>query len=157
MSVHLSSSAAERKAPNSIRSITQRHPPSRSRLLARRFGGIAGAALILLSACSRPQPAADADLIAEIDGIRAIDNHAHPVRVVASSKKPDRDFDALPVDNMEPQSDPVNFRPGAPALVEAAKALSGKQQAMREKGEQYPAWVLDQMNVDVMLANRVEM
>jgi predicted TIM-barrel fold metal-dependent hydrolase len=113
--------------------------------------------LALLAACNRLQPAADADLAAEIDGIRAIDNHAHPVRVTAAGEKPDRDFDALPVDNMEAQSDPVNLRPGAPALLEAAKALAGKQQAMREKGQQYPAWVLDQMGVDVMLANRVEM
>jgi hypothetical protein len=110
-----------------------------------------------LSACNRTQPAADADLVTEIDGIRAIDNHAHPVRVVASGEQPDRDFDALPVDNREPQSDTVSMRPGAPALLQAAKALSGKQQAMRAKGEQYPAWVLDQIGVDVMLANRVEM
>jgi predicted TIM-barrel fold metal-dependent hydrolase len=130
-------------------------------MTVRRYGVAATLALVLLAACNRPQPAADADLLAdllkEINGIRAIDNHAHPVRVTASGEKPDRDFDALPVDNMEPQSDPVNFRPGAPGMVEAAKALSGKQQAMREKGEQYPAWVLDQMGVDVMLANRVEM
>jgi hypothetical protein len=121
----------------------------------RRWGVMA--LLALLAACGRPQPAADADLVVEIDGIRAIDNHAHPVRMTVSGEKPDRDFDALPVDNMEPQSDPVNLRPGAPAMVEAAQALSAKRQAMREKGEQYPAWVLDQMGVDVMLANRVEM
>ena len=117
----------------------------------------AAAALTLVAACNQPRPAADANLTAEIDGIRAIDNHAHPVRITASGEKPDRDFDALPVDNMEPQSDTVNLRPGAPAMLDAAKALSGKQQAMGEKGEQYPAWVLDQMGVDVMLANRVEM
>ena len=115
------------------------------------------AALVLMAACDRPQPAADADLVKEIDGIRAIDNHAHPVRLTASGETPDRDFDALPVDHLEPQSDPVNMRPGAPAMVDAAKALAGKQQAMREKGDQYPGWVLDQMGVDVMLANRVEM
>src|SRR5579864_2007533 len=84
-------------------------------------------ALALLAGCNRPQPPADADLVAEIDTIRAIDNHAHPVRMTARGEKPDRDFDALPVDNMEPQSDPVNLRPGAPAIAEAAKALSGKQ------------------------------
>ena len=33
----------------------------------------------------------------------------------------------------------------------------GKQQMMREKGEGYPAWVLDQMGVEVMIANRVRM
>src|ERR1022692_1809485 len=91
----------------------------------------AAAMLALLAACGRPQPAADADLVTEVDGIRAIDNHAHPVRVTAGNEKPDRDFDALPVDHMEPQSDPVNLRPGAPAMVEAAQAFSGKQQAMR--------------------------
>src|ERR1035441_5078274 len=130
-------------------------PGAEMRLRVRTFGVVA--MLALWAACERPQPAADPDLVAEIDGIRAIDNHAHPVRVTASGEKPDRDFDALPVDNMEPQSDPVNLRPGAPAMVEAAQALSAKRQAMREKGEQYPAWVLDQMGVDVMLANRVEM
>ncbi len=121
----------------------------------RLFGVVA--ILAVLAACERPRPDADPDLATEIDGIKAIDNHAHPVLVTANGKKPDRDFDALPVDNMEPQSDPVNLRPGAPAMLDAAKALSGKQQAMREKGEQYPAWVLDQMGVGVMLANRVEM
>src|SRR5689334_25448233 len=111
------------------------------------------AALLLAGCGARPEAAIDSELEREIGQIRAIDNHAHPVRVTASGEQPDRDFDALPVDNMEPQSDPVGLRPGAPALVEATKALSGKQQALREKGEQYPAWVLDQMNVDVMLAN----
>ena len=69
------------------------------------------AALVLLAACNRPQPSADPDLSAEIDSIRAIDNHAHPVRMTAGGEQPDRDFDALPVDNLEPQSDSVNLRP----------------------------------------------
>jgi hypothetical protein len=105
----------------------------------------------LLGGCHRAP-----DLAAEIQRIRAIDNHAHPVRAVAN----DRDFDALPVDNMEPSSDPLIMRPGAAAVKEAALALFGqkpKQGVMQEKGDQYPAWVLDQMGVDVMLANRVEM
>jgi predicted TIM-barrel fold metal-dependent hydrolase len=120
---------------------------------------LSGAAVLLglLAACQRPQLSADADLVAEIDGIRAIDNHAHPVRVTANGEKPDRDFDVLPVDNMEPQSDPVNLRPGAQAMLDAANALSGKQQAAKDKGVQYPAWVLDQMGVETMLANRVSM
>jgi len=118
---------------------------------------IALVALALLNGCTRPNADVDAGLAAEIDGIRAIDNHAHPVRTTASGEQPDRDFDALPVDNMEPQSDPVNLRAGAPAIVEAARALADKPRTMREKGEQYPAWVLDQMVVEVMLANRVEM
>lgn len=131
--------------------------------------------LMLLGGCARPpQTAADPDLAAEIERIRAIDNHAHPVRVVAAGEQPDRDFDALPVDNMEPSSDPLSMRPNSPALLDAWRALYGysggdvlpehlrdgqdrKQRLMREKGDQYPAWVLDQMGVEVMLANRVEM
>jgi predicted TIM-barrel fold metal-dependent hydrolase len=117
--------------------------------------------LALLAGCapSRP-PLADADLAAEIQNIRAIDNHAHPVRVVKQGEAPDRGFDALPVDNMEPESDPVNLRPGMPALLEAGRTLFGsapKTRVIEEKGDQYPAWVLDQMGVETMLANRVEM
>jgi predicted TIM-barrel fold metal-dependent hydrolase len=133
------------------------------------------AALLLLTACGHaPLPLADPDLAAEIGSIRAIDNHAHPVRVTAAGEQPDRDFDALPVDNMEPQSDPVGLRPGAPGMLDAWRTLYGfpgtdlsaehlkdaqarKQRVQQEKGNQYPAWVLDQMGTAVMLANRVTM
>jgi uncharacterized protein len=117
-----------------------------------------------LAACNRgPQPAVDENLAREIAGIRAIDNHAHPVRYTAPGEPADRDFDALPVDNMEPQSDPVNLRPNAPAVAEAWLALFGRndksarQRVMDQKRADYPAWVLDQMGVEVMLANRVTM
>ena len=119
------------------------------------------AAVLLLAGCARPPvPAADPDLAAEIARIPAIDNHAHPVRAVPNGQPADREFDALPVDNMEPQSDPVNLRPAAPLLLEAARALYGsaaKARTMQEKGDRYPVWVLDQMGVEVMLANRVAM
>src|ERR1700719_645480 len=36
-------------------------------------------------------------------------------------------------------------------------ARTKKQSTMQDKGDAYPAWVLDQMGVDVMLANRVAM
>ena len=118
-------------------------------------------AVLLLGSCGRPpERAADPDLEAEIARIRAIDNHAHPVRVVPNGQPADREFDALPVDNMEPQSDPVNLRPGTPLLLEAGKALYGssaKARVIAEKGDGYPAWVLDQVGVEVMLANRVAM
>jgi hypothetical protein len=58
-------------------------------------------AALLLAGCSRTsQPAADPGLLAEIQQIRAIDNHAHPVRVTSAGEPPDRGFDALPVDSM---------------------------------------------------------
>src|SRR5579871_3743767 len=116
---------------------------------------------IWLTACGNGRlPAADPDLLTEIQGIKAIDNHAHPVRFVKNGEPPDRGFDALPVDNMEPQSDPVNLRPCAAVIQDAAHALYAakpKAATIQEKADQYPAWVLDQMGVDIMLANRVEM
>ena len=123
--------------------------------------GAAVLGTLLLVQCGRPpEPAADADLAAEIAHIQAIDNHAHPVRAVPNGQPADREFDALPVDNMEPQSDPVNQRPDTPLLLDAAKALyrsSTKARTIQEKGDGYPAWVLDQMGVEVMVANRVAM
>lgn len=85
------------------------------------------------------------------------------MRAVGSGEKPDRDFDALPVDNMEAQSDPLILRSHAGRVEEASRSLFGaggneaKQSLMRQKGANYPAWVLDHMGVEVMLANRVEM
>jgi Predicted metal-dependent hydrolase of the TIM-barrel fold len=116
---------------------------------------------IALSGCGRAP-----SIGVEIDRIRAIDNHAHPVRVVVAGEQQDREFDALPVDNMEPSSDPVYVRPGDPGVLEAWRVLFGgaprdaraqKQRTMQEKGDGYPAWVLDRMGIEVMLANRVEM
>jgi hypothetical protein len=58
------------------------------------------------------------------------------------------------------------LRPGDAGAIDAWRALFGgppaaarpkKQSTMQEKGDGYPAWVLDQMGVEVMLANRVEM
>jgi hypothetical protein len=103
--------------------------------------------------CARaPAPLVDPDLAAEIQNIRAIDNHAHPVRYTAPGEPPDRGYDALPVENLEAGSDPLNLRPGTPAAVEAHRALSGLP-----KDAGYPARVLDRIGVDTMLANRVEM
>src|ERR1017187_3730246 len=107
-------------------------------------------AVVLLAACSREQPPVDPQLATAIAGIRAIDNHAHPVLTAPG----DREFDARPVDNMEPQSDPVVLRPGA---FQTPFTAESKAAAKREHGDGYPAWVLDQMGVETMLANRVAM
>jgi len=132
--------------------------------IARAF--VAAALATMLVGCRtarEPLPATDPDLEKEIGDIRAIDNHAHPVRVTQTGEAPDRGFDALPVDNMEPQTDPVNLRTGAQAALDATRSLYGdnqrstKEQVAKQKGDTYPAWVLDRMGVDVMLANRVEM
>ena len=117
-------------------------------------------AVTLLASCHRaPDAAIDSQILSAIQQIRAIDNHAHPVRVTLSGP-PDREFDALPVDHMEPQSDPLALRPDAPGTREATRALygtAGKAASERAKGNAYPGWVLDQMGVEIMLANRVSM
>src|SRR5580700_1376000 len=106
------------------------------------YSAISLAALALAGCSQSPPPAADPELTAEIQRIRAIDNHAHPVRVTQPGEAADRFFDALPVDNMEPQSDPVNLRPSAPSIADAWRALYGsaavdqlrKQAVMQQKG-----------------------
>lgn len=120
---------------------------------------------IALAACAPRETAgpSDPDLEREIDQIKAIDHHAHPVRVTAAGEPPDRGFDALPVDSMEPMSDPVNLRPGAALTADAARTLYGstdrqaKARAIKERGAGYPAWALDQMGIEIMFANRVAM
>ena len=109
-----------------------------------------------------------------ISSIKAIDNHAHPV-LPPPSEETDRDFDALPVDNMEPQTDPVAWRADNPQLAAAWKALwnfnasvpinpdgmkqldAARNRVRAKLGGQYEAWVLDQAGIGEMLANRVSL
>jgi predicted TIM-barrel fold metal-dependent hydrolase len=114
---------------------------------------------VLCAGCQRvPETAArpaldvDAGLLAEIRSISAIDNHAHPVRPTAAGEAPDREYDALPVENLEPASDPVRQRPGTRELAEARAHVLGYDNAGGD-----PAKVLDQLGIGVMLANRVSM
>jgi hypothetical protein len=48
------------------------------------------------------QHGADPQLVAEINKIKAIDNHAHPLRYVAEGDKPDDEYDALPLEGIDP-------------------------------------------------------
>ncbi len=99
---------------------------------------------------SRVAPNIDAELASEIARIKAIDNHAHPVRPVAAGEAPDTEYDALPVEHLEPSTDPVRTRSESPELAEAHFAFS-------RGGKATPAAVLDQLGIEVMLANRVAM
>lgn len=101
----------------------------------------------------------DPQLAREIGRIKAIDNHAHPVRPTAAGEKPDDEFDALPVDNLEPQSDPIRQRPKSPEVVDARAQLFGndKAAAIRAHGADYATWILDRIGVESMLSNRVVM
>src|ERR1700684_2442178 len=108
----------------------------------------------------------DPRIAAEISKIKAIDNHAHPVRPVWSGP-PDTLFDALPVDNMEPYTEPLRTRAGSPLNVNAWHELFGpgpmdqvrkrRQQLIEQKRDAYADWVLDQIGIETMLANRVAM
>jgi len=119
---------------------------------------------IFLTACTRaPEKAAsfnaqiDTQLAAEIASIKAIDNHAHPVRPTAANEKPDNEYDALPVDSLEAQSDYVRGRPGSPLLLAAHRAIfqGDKVAGAKTYGQDYALKVLDQLNIETMLANRV--
>jgi hypothetical protein len=104
----------------------------------------------------------------------AFDNHAHPM-LSPPDDATDRDFDALPVDSMAPETDPAAYRPDNPQLADAWRALfhvnlhppldaagAAKLAAARaavkaREGSHYSAWVLDQANIRTMAANRVSM
>jgi predicted TIM-barrel fold metal-dependent hydrolase len=104
-------------------------------------------AFLLFSCAPKPDPRVDPQLASEIAAIKAIDNHAHPVR---PGDPPDTDFDALPVDNMEPYSEPIRTRAGSPLVAEARAAIA-------KVDKSNPAAVLDALGIDVMIANRVAM
>ena len=126
------------------------------------------------SAQVRAQVAVDRDLLAEISRIKAIDNHAHPLKYVAEGEKPDDEFDALPLDAIVAFPLPVRLSPTNLEFVRAwrdlyryshndmseahlRELLAAKQQVLKERGESFPAWVLDQLNIETMFANRVAM
>ena len=103
----------------------------------------------------------------------AIDNHAHPVKVVRAGDE-DHDYDALPADGITDMAMPLPLRMGSPRFPEAWHALFGykytdseashiaelvqvRQQMRKNKGDLYPSWVLNQAKTDIMLANRTAM
>lgn len=116
----------------------------------------------------------DPQLADAIDRIKAIDNHAHPLRVVRENEKPDDEYDALIFEEMEPFPLFVRFRLDNTEYISAWRTLYGyryddmtpphvqellatKRRVMREQGDGYPAWVLDRLGIETMLANRVAM
>ena len=137
---------------------------------------VSGAAV----ACSAPpqsdtaatavQPGTDPQIAAFIANIRAVDNHSHPGSVAPN----DTDSDALPLDGVAPFEVPAQLHPDHPDWLGAYKALykypyadltdahmtelhSTMQSVAKEQGEGFPAWVLDQVGTEVLLANRIAM
>jgi uncharacterized protein len=122
----------------------------------------------------RAQAGIDRDLLADIMKIRAIDNHAHPVKYVADGEPADTEFDALPLDAIAAFPLPVRLAPTNPEFIRAWRDLYGykhtdmsephlrelmsaKQAVVKKTGEGTPAWILDQLNIETMFANRVAM
>jgi uncharacterized protein len=122
----------------------------------------------------RAQVSVDRDLLAEISRIKAIDNHAHPLKYVAEGEKPDDEFDALPLDAITPFPLPVRLSPTNSEFILAwhdlyrysyndmsdahmRELMTAKQSVLKERGDSFPAWVLDQLNIETMFANRVAM
>lgn len=119
-------------------------------------------------------PGVDQELLAQIRQIKAVDNHAHVVKMTPLGTTDD-DFDALPC---PPEIAPLpSFWTRAdenPLYLEAEKHLFAyqfsdmsaehlktleikKAAKKKELGDAYPAWVLDQIGTEFMLANRVAM
>jgi uncharacterized protein len=126
---------------------------------------------LLATAVAASAQSPDSQLLAEINKIKAIDNHSHPPKVVAPGEKDD-DFDALPCDPLEPTVPTTVSRPENPQYLAAWKALynypyndaapehlkellAAKQKVMQEQGDNFPNWVLDQLGIESELANRV--
>jgi predicted TIM-barrel fold metal-dependent hydrolase len=125
-----------------------------------------------LLAQSAVEQAIDPALAAHIAAVKATDNHAHPV-LPPPADHTDREFDALPVDNMEPETDIVAWRPENPQLALAWKALwnfdatppldaegmkrlqSARAVVKAREGLHFDDWVLDQAGIGTQLANRV--
>lgn len=132
------------------------------------------ALMFLIISSADAQTVADSQLAAEIATIRAIDNHAHPLRFVGEGESEDTEYDALTFEDMEPFALPVRIRPDNPEYIavwhtlygyehndmseaHVQELLSTKQRMMREHGESYPSWVLDQLGIEIMFANRAAM
>jgi uncharacterized protein len=125
------------------------------------------------TACSQSstkEGAADAELTAFVEKIRAVDNHSHANSVVPG----DSESDALPLEVLLPFEIPVRLRPDSPDWLAAYRAVynyshpdlsdahmaelrSTMQRVAKEQGNNFPVWVLDKIGTEVMLANRVAM
>jgi predicted TIM-barrel fold metal-dependent hydrolase len=134
---------------------------------------------LVVAGCSAPpgsggdalrSSAADSQLAAFIARIRAVDNHTH----VNSVTPGDSDYDALPLDPLAPFELPVRVRNESPIWPPALKALYGYphgdlseahaaelrpsvKRTMDAQGDKFPAWALDRIGTEVMLANRIAM
>jgi predicted TIM-barrel fold metal-dependent hydrolase len=138
-------------------------------------------ALLSLGCSCLPAQTPDPGLLAEISSIKMVDDHAHPLVVlpegVHDTEWESLAFHAESTGTMVPAGEvvaPFRLRGGSPDVHRAWAALFGfapaqvtadnlaelyqiKARIRREQGDHYPAWVLDRLGVEVMLANRMSM
>ena len=132
----------------------------------------------LLGAQTTPDPA----LVAAIAAIKAVDNHAHPLRALKEGERDtewgDLGYHTLETAATDPGAEmplvPFRLRPTSPEFMAVWQALYGlprgavtkevvqelvqvKRRIRREQADNYPAWVLDKIGLETMLANRVVM
>ncbi|MEP6692780.1 MAG: amidohydrolase [Gemmatimonadaceae bacterium] len=120
------------------------------------------------------QAPVDSAILSYIASIKAVDVHAHPMRVVSPRAAPDTEFDALPLDGLPPSGAPYRLRPENPEWMAGWRALYGyryadtlashmaelnaaRERVAREQGDHFPDWALDRAGIDVMFANRIVM
>lgn len=96
----------------------------------------------------RAQTPVDSGLAAYIATIRAIDNHAHPMRPVAAGAPADTEYDALPLDGIPPFALPWRLTLDAPVWGQAARSLAGVTS---------PVQALDRAGIEIEFANRIAM
>jgi hypothetical protein len=132
----------------------------------------------LLRAQTTPDPA----LVTAIAAIKAVDNHAHPLRVLKERERDiewsDLSYHPLVTAAADPGAQmpliPFRLRPKSPEFLAVWQALYGlpvgpvtkelprelvqaKRRIMREQADNYPTWVLDKLGIETMIANRVVM
>jgi len=133
---------------------------------------------VYMSSCNQTQsaneqtssPSNNTELAEFINKIKAIDNHSHANTIDPN----DKGFDALPLDALFPFELPARVRPDSKVWLAAAKAVYGFKgdelnettlkaladtaaNVMKQKGEKFPEWALDQAGTEVLLANRITM
>ena len=120
------------------------------------------------------QTKADLQILAEINQIKAIDNHSH-VEQITGENEIDEEGDAIACGGLQFVSLPplrlridnpiytggwfdlFGFRADSINEESSRQYLLIKNKIRREKRENYPAWILDRLNIELMLANRIRL
>ncbi len=102
---------------------------------------------------AQAQHAPDSALLRAIKSMRAVDDHAHPLAIRASGQPDELDPPAF----VPPLGPPVQLRADNPSWATARRELYGveaKTALIAANAIAYPAWVLDRLSIETMLANR---